>query len=130
MAEDRMALLETVRKAIGDGDVDFLREGLRVLAEAVMEAEITEMTGVAHGERDPGHRLTRRNGYRERRWDTRVGTVDLAIPRSVTAATFPACSSRDDGPSGPCSRWSRRPMWPACPPAGWRTSSRPSASPR
>ena len=36
-----------------------------------MEAEVTELTGVPHGERDPERRLTRRNGYRERRWDTR-----------------------------------------------------------
>ena len=77
MTDDRMAVLETVRKAIADGDVDFLREGVRVLAEAVMEAEVTEVTGVPHGERDPEHRLTRRNGYRERRWDTRVGSVGV-----------------------------------------------------
>ena len=43
MTEDRMAVLETVRKAISDGDVDFLREGVRVLAEALMEAEVTEV---------------------------------------------------------------------------------------
>ena len=49
MAEDRMAVLETVRKAIADGDVDFLREGVRVLAQAVMEAEVTELTGVPRG---------------------------------------------------------------------------------
>ena len=67
MAEDRMAVLDTVRKAIATGDVDFLREGVRVLAQAVMEAEVTELTGVPHGERDPERRLTRRNGYRERR---------------------------------------------------------------
>ena len=90
MAEDRMALLETVRKAIADGDVDFLREGVRVLAQAVMEAEVTELTGVPHGERDPEHRLTRRNGYRERRWDTRVGTVGLAIPRVRDGSYFPS----------------------------------------
>ena len=90
MAEDRMALLETVRKAIGDGDVDFLREGLRVLAEAVMEAEVTEVTGVPHGERDPEHRLTRRNGYRERRWDTRVGSLELSIPRVRDGSYFPS----------------------------------------
>jgi transposase-like protein len=90
MAEDRMAVLETVRKVISDGDVDFLREGLRVLAEAVMEAEITEVTGVPHGERDPEHRLTRRNGYRERRCDTRVVTIDLAIPRVRDGSYFPS----------------------------------------
>ena len=90
MAEDRMAVLETVRKAISGGDVDFLREGLRVLAEAVMEAEVTQVTGVPHGERDPEHRLTRRNGYRDRRWDTRVGTVDLAIPRVRDGSYYPS----------------------------------------
>jgi putative transposase len=90
MAEDRIAVLETVRKAIADGDVDFLREGVRVLAQAVMEAEVTELTGVPRGERDPEHRLTNRNGYRERRWDTRVGTVELAIPKVRDGSYFPS----------------------------------------
>jgi transposase-like protein len=57
-----MAVLETVRKAIATGDVDLLREGVRVLAQAVMEAEVTELTGLHHGERDPERRLTCRNG--------------------------------------------------------------------
>ncbi len=70
MADDRMSLPETMRKAIADGDTDFLREAVKALAEAVMEAEVTELTGVPHGERDPERRLTHRNGYRERRWDT------------------------------------------------------------
>ena len=90
MAEDRMAVLETVRKAIADGDVDFLREGVRVLAQAVMEAEVTGLTGVPHGERDPERRLTSRNGYRERRWDTRVGTLELSIPRVRDGSYFPS----------------------------------------
>jgi len=90
MAEDRMAVLEIVRKAMGEGDVDFLREGIRVLAQAVMEAEVTELTGVPHGERDPEHRLTRRNGFRERRWDTRAGTIELAIPRVRDGSYFPS----------------------------------------
>ena len=90
MADDRMALLETMRKAIADGDADFLREGVKALAEAVMEAEVTELTGVSHGERDPERRLTHRNGYRERRWDTRVGTVELAIPRVRDGSYLPS----------------------------------------
>jgi transposase-like protein len=90
MADDRMALLETMRKAIADGDADFLREGVKALAEAVMEAEVTELTGVAHGERDPEHRLTHRNGYRERRWDTRVGTIGLSIPRVRDGSYLPS----------------------------------------
>ena len=85
-----MAVLETVRKAIADGDVDFLREGVRVLAQAVMEAEVTELTGVAKGERDPERRLTSRNGYRDRRWDTRVGTMNLSIPRVRDGSYYPS----------------------------------------
>jgi len=85
-----MAVLETVRKAMASGDVDFLREGMRVLAQAIMEAEVSEVTGLAHGERDPEHRLTQRNGYRDRRWDTRVGTIELAIPRVRDGSYFPS----------------------------------------
>ena len=81
MAEDRMAVLDMLRKATADGDVDVLREGVRVLAEAIMEAEVSELTGAAKGERAPDRRLTNRNGYRERRWDTRVGTIGLSIPK-------------------------------------------------
>ena len=90
MADDNMVLLETMRKAITDGGLDFLREGVKVFAEAVMEAEVTELTGVAHGVRDPEHRLTSRNGYRERRWDTRAGTVELAIPKVRDGSYFPS----------------------------------------
>jgi hypothetical protein len=46
MAEDRMAVLETVRKAMASGDVDFLREGMRVLAQAILE--VSEVTGLTH----------------------------------------------------------------------------------
>jgi putative transposase len=90
MADDRMAVLETVRKAIAEGDPEFLREGVRVLAQAVTEAEVRELTGLPRGERDPERRLTSRNGYRERRWDTRVGTVNLAIPRVRDGSYFPS----------------------------------------
>lgn len=90
MASDSMALLDTVRKAIADGDVDVLREGVRVLAQALMEAEVNEVTGLPRGQRDPDRRLTHRNGYRERRWDTRVGTIELAIPRVRDGSYFPS----------------------------------------
>ena len=84
MADDRMALLETLRKATIDGEVDVLREG------AIMEVEVGELTGVPHGEPDPERRLTHRNGYRERKWDARVGTIDLAIPRVRDGSYFPS----------------------------------------
>ena len=94
MAEDRMALLETIRKAAGDGDVDFLREGVKVLAEAVMEAEVTELTGVPKGERAPERRRTHRNGYRERRWDTRAGSIGLAPVYENAEHRFPWMSEQ------------------------------------
>ena len=131
MAEDRMAVLETVRKAIAEGDVDFLREGVRVLAQAVMEAEVTELTGVPKGERDPERRLTNRNGYRDRRWDTRVGTMNLSIPRVRDGSYFPsparaAAAGRASPPRG-------RPggVRPGRQhPPGRRPRRRPRASPR
>ncbi|HET7677811.1 MAG TPA: IS256 family transposase [Candidatus Limnocylindrales bacterium] len=85
-----MTLLETLRKVGAEGDIDLLREGVRVLAEAIMEAEVSELTGAAKGQRDPERRLTHRNGYRERRWDTRVGSVALAIPRVRDGSYFPS----------------------------------------
>ncbi len=53
MADASMNLLETLRKVGADGDVDLLWEGVRVLAEAIMEAEVSEPTGAAKGQRDP-----------------------------------------------------------------------------
>ncbi len=90
MAEDRMAVLDMLRKASAEGNVDILREGVRVLAEAIMEAEVSELTGAAKGERAPERRLTNRNGYRERRWDTRVGTIGLSIPKVRDGSYFPS----------------------------------------
>ena len=83
MADDSMALLETLRKATAGGDGDLLREGVRVPAQAIMEAEVSELTGLAEGESDPERRQTHRNGYRERRWDTRVGTTAVSSNRVV-----------------------------------------------
>jgi putative transposase len=90
MADNSMALLDSVRKAIEEGDGDFVRETVHLIAQSFMEAEVTELTGVAKGERAPDRRLTSRNGYRDRRWDTRVGTIDLAIPRVRDGNYFPS----------------------------------------
>jgi transposase-like protein len=85
-----MALLETLRKMSAEGEIDVLREGVRLLAQAIMEAEVTELTGLPKGERDPERRLTHRNGYRERRWDTRVGTIPLDVPRVRDGGYLPS----------------------------------------
>ncbi len=90
MATDRMALLELLGKTASDGDTDLLREGVKVLARALMDAEVSAQVGADHGERAPERRMTQRNGYRERRWDTRVGTIDLPIPKLRDGTYFPS----------------------------------------
>ena len=69
-----------LRKRGIDGEVDFLREALRVLVDGIMDAEVSAQIGAQHGERSP-ERVTYRNGYRNRTWDTRVGTMELHIPK-------------------------------------------------
>ncbi len=89
MAKNRMDVLELLRKQAQGADLDFLREGLLVLVQAVMEAEVEAMTGAERGERSP-ERITHRNGYRDRPWDTRVGTLDLRIPKVREGSYFPS----------------------------------------
>jgi transposase-like protein len=90
MADElRIALDGLLRKARFDGDVDFLREGVRVLSEALMELEVTRHVGAERHERTP-ERTGQRNGYRERDWDTRVGTIELRVPRVRDGSYFPS----------------------------------------
>lgn len=90
MADDyRMALEDLLRKAQAEGDADFLRDGVRALAQAVMELEVTEHVGAAPYERTEGRR-GQRNGTRERTWDTRVGTIELKVPRVRDGSFFPS----------------------------------------
>jgi len=89
MADDlSMALLELLHKAEMEGDVDFLREGVRVLAHALMEVEVNQHVGAERHERTV-QRTGQRNGYRERMWDTRVGTIELTVPRVRDSSYFP-----------------------------------------
>ena len=89
VVKERMDLLELLRKGGMDGDVDFLREALRVLVEGIMDAEVSARTGAEYGERSP-ERVTQRNGYRSRAWDTRVGTMELHIPKLREGSYFPS----------------------------------------
>ena len=89
MVEQRMDLLELLRKRGMDGDVDLLREALRVLVDGIMDAEVSAQIGAQHGERSP-ERVTYRNGYRNRTWDTRVGTMELHIPKLREGSYFPS----------------------------------------
>ena len=89
MVKDRMDLLELLRKSGLDGDGDFLPEAPRVLVEGIMDAKVSARIGAKHGERSPD-RLTHRNGYRPRAWDTRVGTMELRIPKLRVGSYFPS----------------------------------------
>jgi transposase-like protein len=84
----RMALAELLRKAEAEPGVDVLREGVRVLAEAVMDLEVEQHLGAGRHERTP-QRAGQRNGFRERAWDTRVGTIALRVPRVRDGSYFP-----------------------------------------
>jgi transposase-like protein len=84
-----MALAELVRKAEQNGDVDFLRDGVRVLSQALMEVEVSQHLGAERHERT-AERTGQRNGYREREWDTRVGTIGLRVPRVRDGSYFPS----------------------------------------
>jgi putative transposase len=90
MADElRMALQELLRKAELDRDADFLREGVRVLAQALMELEVAQHLGAERHERTP-ERSGQRNGFRDRQWDTRVGSLQLRVPRVRDGSFFPA----------------------------------------
>ena len=86
MTDDKITLRELLEKG---SDATFLREMIGFAAQRLMELEVGELTGAAHGERSP-ERLNQRNGYRERDWQTRVGTVELRIPKLRRGAYFPA----------------------------------------
>lgn len=89
MTDSSMTLSEYLNKIGVDPDGDFLREGLRLLAQLTMELEVSKQVGAAKYERGPG-RTTQRNGYREREWDTRVGSLALQIPKVRQGSYYPS----------------------------------------
>jgi putative transposase len=90
MADEwRMALQELLRKADATDSGEFLREGVRVLAQGLMEVEVSQHLGAERHERSL-ERTGYRNGYRERPWDTRVGSIELQVPRVRDGTFFPS----------------------------------------
>jgi len=86
MTDDTMNLQALVGKS---ADADFLREMIGFAAQRLMDLEVGNLTGAGYGEKS-SDRLTQRNGYRERDWETRAGTVELRIPKLRTGSYFPA----------------------------------------
>ena len=85
MTEDKMDLQSLLAKS---ADADFLREMIGFAAERLMELEVGALTGAGYGEKS-AERLAQRNGYRDRDWETRAGTVELKIPKLRTGSYFP-----------------------------------------
>jgi putative transposase len=91
MAEDRMMTpADVVARAMGGEHGDLLRDAVALVVRELMDAEVATLTGAGRGERSP-ERVTNLNGYRERAWETRVGEIELAIPRTRSGpAYFPS----------------------------------------
>ena len=85
MTDEMMSLRALIEKA---PDADLLREMIGFAAQRPMELEVGEFTGARYGEKS-AERLAQRNGYRERAWETRAGTVELRLPRLRKGAYFP-----------------------------------------
>jgi len=77
-----------LRKRVEAGDQDFLRDLVKTVVEALMSADADGACGASYGAVSPD-RVNQRNGYRERRWDTRVGSIPLAVPKLRHGSYFP-----------------------------------------
>jgi putative transposase len=85
MTDDMMTLRTLLEKS---SDADLLREMVGFTAQRLMALEVEGLTGASHGERSPD-RINQRNGYRDRLWETRAGTVELRIPKLRKGSYFP-----------------------------------------
>src|SRR5829696_3454608 len=90
MAEGNSMTIEQVVRGVMESEhADALRESVRLVCRQLMELEVSEPIGAAHGERNPEARMTQRNGYRPGQWDTRAGTIELQIPKLRQGSYFP-----------------------------------------
>ena len=103
MTQDMMTLRALLEKS---SDADLLREMIGFTAERLMALEVEGLTGAAHGERSPD-RITHRNGYRDRSWETRAGTVELKIPKLRKGSYFPGFLASWSRGGWPRRRWLR-----------------------
>jgi putative transposase len=88
VVEHTMDVSGWLRKRLEEAHPDLLRAMVKEMAEALMSAETDALCGAPYGERSP-ERVNRRNGYRERDWDTRVGSIELAVPKLREGSYFP-----------------------------------------
>ena len=88
MAEASVPSLDWLRKRLQETDPDLLRAMVETVVATLMGAEADALCGAGYGQRHP-ERSNRRNGYRERGWDTRLGTIPLQIPKLRQGSYFP-----------------------------------------
>jgi putative transposase len=88
VVEHTMDVAGWLRKQLEDASPDLLRAMVKDFAESLMGAEAEALCGAGYGERS-AERVNRRNGYRERDWDTRVGSIELAVPKLREGSYFP-----------------------------------------
>jgi len=88
VVEQTMDVSSWLRKQLEEASPDLLRAMVKDFAEALMSADADTLCGAGYGERSP-ERVNRRNGYRERDWDTRVGSIELAVPKLREGSYFP-----------------------------------------
>ncbi len=88
MGEHTMDVTDWLRKQLEEAHPDLLRAMVKEMAETLMSADADAVCGAGYGERSP-ERVNRRNGYRERDWDTRVGSIELAVPKLREGSYFP-----------------------------------------
>ena len=89
MADPTMPGLPAVRKQLLS-EPDVLRSLVEQTVNAILSEEADAVCGASYGERSPD-RTNQRNGYRDRRWDTRAGTIDLKLPKLREGSFFPDC---------------------------------------
>ena len=90
MTDDKIALQGLLEKS---SDASLLREMIGFAAQRLMALETDVLCGAAHGERTT-ERINQRNGFRDRDWETRAGTVELRIPKLRKGSYFPAFLNR------------------------------------
>ena len=89
MTDPTIALKEYLYNMGMNKDADFLRQGVEMLSQLLMELEVEHKVGAKKHERT-GKRSTYRNGYRKRSWETRVGEIDLSIPKLRKGSYYPS----------------------------------------
>jgi putative transposase len=122
MTDEMMTVRALLEKS---SDADLLREMIGFTAQRLMELEVESKTGAGYGEKS-AERLAQRNGYRDRLWETRAGTVELRIPKLLRhlLSGFPGAAPA--GGEG-ADRWCRKPTCTASRPARSMIWSRPWA---